>query len=63
MLAEHPAAWMIWEGDPLPESVERLRQLGIESVVFDPAGNVPEDGDFLAVMQNNVENLRSVFAE
>ena len=50
-------------GDPLPESIERLRQLDIESVVFDPAGNVPEDGDFLAVMQNNVENLRSVFAE
>ena len=63
LLAEHPAEWMIWEGDPLPESVERLRQLGIESVVFDPAGNVPEDGDFLAVMQNNVDNLRSVFAE
>ncbi len=63
LLAEHPAKWMIWEGDPLPESVERLRQLGIESVVFDPAGNVPEDGDFLAVMQNNVENLRSVFAD
>ncbi|MEM7066129.1 MAG: metal ABC transporter substrate-binding protein [Cyanobacteria bacterium P01_B01_bin.77] len=63
MLAQHPAEWMIWEGDPLPESVERLRQLGIESVVFDPAGNIPEDGDFLAVMQNNVENLRSVFAE
>ena len=63
MLTEHPAEWMLWEGDPLPESVERLRQLDIESVVFDPAGNVPENGDFLAVMQNNVENLRSVFAE
>ena len=60
---------VLWEPEtfpdeePLPESVERLRQLDIESVVFDPAGNVPEDGDFLAVMQNNVENLRSVFAE
>lgn len=63
MLAEHPADWMIWEGDPLPESVERLRQLGIESVVFDPAGNVPEEGDFLAIMQANVENLRPIFAE
>ena len=63
LLAEHPAEWMIWEGDPLPESVERLRQLGVESVVFDPAGNVPEDGDFLTVMQTNLENLRPVFAE
>ncbi|MGF1522758.1 MAG: metal ABC transporter substrate-binding protein [Leptolyngbyaceae cyanobacterium] len=63
MLAEHPAEWMIWEGEPLPESVERLQELGIESVVVDPAGNVPETGDFLAVMQANVDNLQSVFAE
>lgn len=63
MLAESPTKWMIWEGDPLPESVERLRQLGIESIIFDPADNVPDDGDFLTVMQNNVENLRSVFVE
>ena len=63
LLANHPAKWMIWEGEPLPESVERLQDLGIESVVFDPAGNVPEAGDFLAVMQTNVDNLQSVFVE
>ena len=63
LLTAHPAEWMIWEGEPLPESVERLQALGVESVVFDPAGNVPETGDFLAVMQDNVDNLRPVFAE
>ncbi|MEL6384177.1 MAG: hypothetical protein AAFQ89_17330 [Cyanobacteria bacterium J06626_18] len=47
----------------MPESVERLQELGVASVVFDPAGNVPETGDFLTVMQANVENLRSVFVE
>lgn len=63
MLETHPAQWMIWEGEPIPESVERLQELGIESVVFDPAGNVPEDGDFLTVMEANTENLQPVFAE
>ena len=63
LLTVHPAQWMIWEGDPIPESVERLQSLGVQSVVFDPAGNVPETGDFLAVMQDNIDNLRPVFAE
>ena len=59
--SEHPAAWMIWEGEPLPESVKRLEGMGIGSVVFDPCGNRPDQGDFLTVMKRNVENLRSVF--
>lgn len=63
MLADHPAEWMIWEGEPIPESVARLQELGIESVVFDPAGNVPESGDFLTMMQANADNLSVVFAE
>ncbi len=61
ILKDHPAKWMIWEGDPIPEPVERLKTLGINSLVFDPCGNEPEQGDFLAVMQKNVENLKMVF--
>lgn len=63
MLATHPAKWMIWEGEPISESVERLQELGVESVVFDPVGNRPETGDFLTLMQANVNSLSSVFAE
>ena len=58
---EHPAKWMIWEGEPLPESVAKLKEMGIESIVFDPCGNRPEQGDFLSVMKNNVTNLKRVF--
>jgi zinc transport system substrate-binding protein len=58
---EHPAKWMIWEGEPLPESVAKLKEMGIESIVFDPCGNRPEQGDFLSVMKNNVANLKRVF--
>ncbi len=56
-LAEHPAKWMIWEGVPAAESVEKLKAIGLQSVVVDPCGNRPEEGDWLSVMRQNVENL------
>jgi zinc transport system substrate-binding protein len=52
---------MIWEDEPLPESVERLKELGIQSVVFSPYGNRPAQGDFMTVMKSNIENLRLIF--
>jgi zinc transport system substrate-binding protein len=61
ILREHPAQWMIWEGEPNSESSQRLHNLGVGSRVFDPAGNRPQDGDFLDVMQQNVKNLQQVF--
>jgi zinc transport system substrate-binding protein len=61
IVESHPAKWMIWEGDPHPKSVKRLSEMGIGSVVFDPCGNTPEDGDFMNVMRGNIENLRSAF--
>ncbi len=63
-LAEkHAVQWMVWEGEPLVESVARLRQLGIRSIVFSPGANVPEEGDFLAVMQDNVAALRQAYSK
>jgi len=61
IVKEHPAKWMIWEGDPLPQSVAKLKEMGIESIVFDPCGNRPERGDFLNVMRQNVVNLKRIF--
>lgn len=56
---KHTSEWMIWEGDPAPESVKKLEALGVRSVVFDPCGNRPAEGeDWLAVMRANIENLR-----
>lgn len=63
LLKDHPAKAMVWEGEPLKEAVEKLRALGLESVVFDPCGNVPEEGDFLDVMRSNLRNLDSALAE
>ena len=61
MLAKHPAKWMIWEGDPLPESVEKIKAIGLGSLVFDPCGNKPEQGDFLSFMKQNIENLKTAY--
>jgi zinc transport system substrate-binding protein len=61
IVKEHPAKWMIWEGDPLPQSVAKLKEMGIESIVFDPCGNRPERGYFLNVMRQNVVNLKRIF--
>ena len=53
LLASHPGRWMIWEGEPAPETVAKLRALGVNSLVYAPCGNRPENGDFLTVMHRN----------
>ena len=58
---EHPAKWMIWEGDPLAESAQQLKAQGINSLVFAPCMNMPGTGDFIGIMRRNIENLQSVF--
>ena len=61
MLADHSAKWMIWEGEPLEATVEKLEEKGIGSLVFSPCSNVPEQEDFLSVMQRNTKNLEMAF--
>jgi zinc transport system substrate-binding protein len=63
IVKKHPAKWMIWEGNPHQKSVELLNTIGIESLVFDPCGNAPGQGDFLSVMQQNTANLKEAFQE
>jgi len=61
ILAEHPAAWMIWEGAPAAESANRLEALGVAGVVFDPCMNRRQGKDFLAVMRENLASLGEVY--
>jgi zinc transport system substrate-binding protein len=61
LLTKHPAQWMIWEGAPMKESALRLKAIGVDSLVFDPCGNTPDQSDFLSVMRQNVENLKLAF--
>ncbi|MBW1790594.1 MAG: zinc ABC transporter substrate-binding protein [Deltaproteobacteria bacterium] len=61
IMKRHPAQWMIWEGEPLKETRERLEAVGIHSLVFDPCGNTPAKGDFMLIMRQNVKNLKRAF--
>lgn len=61
ILAGHRARWMIWEGEPSKDNVEQVSLLGLKSLVFDPCGNVPDQGDFMTVMQANVKALEEAF--
>jgi zinc transport system substrate-binding protein len=61
ILKEHPAQWMVWEGEPLPGVAAELEKIGVKSLVFDPAGNVPAKGDFLSVMKQNIANLKTAY--
>jgi zinc transport system substrate-binding protein len=60
-LLEHGGArWMVWEGDPLPETIASLESLGVRSVVFDPCTTRPEQGDFTTVMAANATSLEAL---
>jgi len=61
ILSAHRARWMIWEGEPAKESIEKVSAIGLQSVVFDPCGNVPDSGDFMTVMKANVEAMEKAF--
>ena len=57
----HAAEWMLWEGKPVTESIEQLKQMDISSIVFDPCANAPAQGDFLSVMRKNLTELKQAF--
>ena len=59
-LKNHRAKWMLWEGEPLAKTVSDLEELGVSSVVFDPCGNRPVEGDYLSVMAANAAALESI---
>lgn len=61
LLIEHPAKWMVWEGDPLESSVKRLEDMDVQSTVFSPCFAKPEKGDFLSVMRENIRNMGILF--
>ncbi len=63
LLARHPARWMIWEAEPMPEIRARLRELDVRPLMFAPLGNRPTDGDYIAGMNANVRRLGAVAAQ
>ena len=59
----HHAQWMIWEGQPGDQSVKRLRAMGVNSLVFEPCANIPDEGDFISVMKSNIMELDKALSQ
>jgi zinc transport system substrate-binding protein len=58
-LRKYPSHLMIWEAEPLAASIQTLKKMGLQSLVFNPVANVPEQGDFMTVMNSNIDKLAS----
>ena len=61
ILVEHPATFMLWEGEPLDVMRRQLKDRGVECIVFKPGANTPGEGDFMNLMRSNVEELAGLF--
>ncbi|MDH3915910.1 MAG: metal ABC transporter substrate-binding protein [Chromatiales bacterium] len=59
-LRERPAAVMLWEGEPLAATADRLRGMGVEPVVFETGAAQPAMGDYLALMNENRHRVASL---
>jgi zinc transport system substrate-binding protein len=59
LMAANRASWMLWEAEPLNPTAQRLAALGVGVIVFDPCAGSPPAGDFLTVMQDNLERVES----
>jgi zinc transport system substrate-binding protein len=61
ILEDHPAGWMLWEDEPKGKTKALLKERGIQTLVFNPAANIPEKGDYLEIMNENADNLEGAF--
>jgi len=49
---------MLWEAHPIIEVQNKLSELNITFKVFNPCANMPSKGDFLSVMNENIDLLK-----
>ena len=61
LVSGQPTKWFVWTSEPSPANRALLEARGIESVVFDPAGARPTDGDYLDVLDRNVDAVRRIY--
>ncbi|WP_224483308.1 metal ABC transporter substrate-binding protein [Robertkochia aurantiaca] len=58
---DHRIEYVIWEGEPLAENVEKLKKMGIQSVVITPMGGAADQTNFMEGMRKNLEALKEVY--
>lgn len=59
LLHHHPSSLIIWEDEPIEEIKTKLEEKGIKTLVFNPCGNKPKEGDFMDVMKKNITALEN----
>jgi len=57
-IKDHPLGIMIWEDEPLEETKSMLNDLNVLVAVFNPCANTPETGDFMGIMNENLQQLK-----
>lgn len=60
---DHGITYLVWEGTPLPENVEKLKAMGIQSVVISPMGGNPEGMNFMEGMEKNLQVLQKIYGK
>jgi len=61
LLVVHPAKVLIWEGKPTTENSDYIRNLGLKNIVIKPCMNLPEHGDFITQMQENLKRFKKAY--
>jgi zinc transport system substrate-binding protein len=56
----HSVAAMIWEDSPTPETREELMSRGVAVAIVHPVATAPPDGDFMAAMRANLQELQGL---
>ncbi len=59
-LDNHPSNLMLWEGQPSDEIASSLMELGVKSILFSPCANTSLEGDFISVMNTNMDKIRTM---
>ena len=52
---------IIWEDQPLQESVESLEKLGVKSIVISPILSTPDSINFIHQLEINLNNLKLIY--
>jgi len=59
LLAEEPAGWMFFEGEPHPDAEAGLAALGVRVIVFAPGGGRSAQDDWLDLMAANASRIEA----
>ena len=63
LVKKEKKALMIWEGAPLESTQQKLTQMGLKWMVFDPCATRPDEGDFVTTMRANINELKQRSSE